>query len=140
MNKYYVVIIFMLVLVSCANKQAENKYVLIGKVNIITQGNSLEDTNNMREACKSFRLTKEQVRLYYFESRESTESEIHDSYDILPCHSTGTISVNGEIFSWIIRAGGVGSFYNNNKNSLRVCDEKCCKSTNGICWGRDGGG
>ena len=133
MKKYYVVIIFMFVLDSCANKQAESKDVLIGKISIITQGKSLEDTNDMSEACKHFQLTKEQVQLYYRESRESTEPEIHDRYDILPCHSTGTISVNGEIFSWIIRAGGVGSFYKKNKNSLRVCDKKCCKATNGIC-------
>jgi len=88
-----------------------NEDILISNIDILTQGNSLEDTNDMREICKRFQLTKKQVRLYYFESRESTESEIHDSYDILPCNSTGTISINGEIFSWIIRAGGVGVEY-----------------------------
>lgn len=133
MRIYYFVIILTFVLTSCANRQAENEDVLISKIYILTQGNSLEDTNDMREVCKNFQLTKKQVLFYYLESRESTESEIHDSYDILPCNSTGTISINGEIFSWIIRAGGVGSFYNEHKNILRVCDEACCKVTNGIC-------
>ncbi len=123
----------MFILTSCASKQVENEDILISKIDILTQGNSLEDTDDMREVCKGFQLTKKQVLLYYLESRESTESEIHDSYDILPCNSTGTISINGEFFSWIIRAGGVGSFYNKHKNILRVCDEKCCFITNGIC-------
>ncbi|VAW28007.1 hypothetical protein MNBD_BACTEROID06-110 [hydrothermal vent metagenome] len=133
MKIYFFVIMLIFILTSCASKQTENEDVLISRIDILAQGNSLEDTNDMREVCKSFQLTRKQVLLYYLESRESTETEIHDSYDILPCNSTGTISINGEIFSWIIRAGGVGSFYNKHKNILRVCDETCCKVTNGIC-------
>ncbi len=133
MKIYFFVIMLIFILTSCASKQTENEDVLISRIDILAQGNSLEDTNDMREVCKSFQLTRKQVLLYYLESRESTETEIHDSYDILPCNSTGTISINGEIFSWIIRAGGVGSFYNKHKNIFRVCDEACCKVTNGIC-------
>jgi len=124
---------FICTLVSCAERNIENINIPINKIEIISQGNSLEDSDDMREVCKQFHLTKKQVLHYYLESRASTESEIHDSYNILPCNSTGIISINGEAFSWIIRAGGVGSFYNKQKTILRVCDKKCCKLTKGIC-------
>jgi len=118
---------------SCVSTRDQNDRVVINNIEILTQGNSIEDTDDMREICKPFKLTKKQVLLYYLESKDSTEQEIHDSYNILPCNSTGTIIINNKIFSWIIRAGGVGTFYNKNKVILRVCDEKCCNKIKGIC-------
>jgi N-acetyl-anhydromuramyl-L-alanine amidase AmpD len=60
-------------------------------------------------------------------------TKVHDEYNILPCNSTGTMIINGELFSWIIRAGGVGNFESKDKSFVRVCDEKCCEKTKGIC-------
>ena len=133
MKKYYFGLIWILILTSCTNSQVESHNISLEEIQILTQGNSIEDSDDMREICQSFQLTKEQVRLYYFESRNSTEAEIHDNFNILPCNSTGTISINGEAYSWIIRAGGVGSFYNEQQTILRVCDEACCKLTKEIC-------
>lgn len=118
---------------SCSTTQNEYEGVSLTDIEIETQGNSLEDSDDMREVCSEFKLTKEQVRTYYFESRLSSEQEVHDDYNILPCNSTGTMVINGELFSWIIRAGGVGNFESKDKSFVRVCDEKCCKNTKGIC-------
>lgn len=118
---------------SCVTKKNEYESVTLTDITIETQGNSLEDSDMMREVCSEFMLTKEQVRAYYFESRQSNEQEVHDDYNILPCNATGTIIINGELFSWIIRAGGVGNFESRDKSFVRVCDEKCCKNTKGIC-------
>ncbi len=129
--------LFLLALVifslSCSTKQSEYENASISDIKIEAQGNSLEDTDDMREVCRKFKLTKEQIKIYYLESRLSTEQEVHDDYNILPCNSTGTMVINGESFSWIIRAGGVGNFENKDKSFVRVCDEKCCKRTKGIC-------
>ena len=132
MKKIYLML-FTFFVVACASAQVKNNSVTIDNIKILTQGNSIEDSDDMREVCKSFKLTKKQVLLYYLESKDSTEQEIHDSYNILPCNSTGTIIINNKKYSWIIRAGGVGTFYNKNKIILRVCDKKCCNTTKGIC-------
>jgi hypothetical protein len=130
-------LIFLLTLVilnsSCTITQNERESILISDIKIETQGNSLEDSDDMRKVCSEFKLTEEQVRIYYLESRLSTEQEVHSDYNILPCNSTGTMVINGEFFSWIIRAGGVGGFESKDKSFVRVCDEKCCKLTKGIC-------
>jgi len=126
------IIIFTFILNACVSTQANNN-ITINSIEILTQGNSIEDSDDMREVCKSFNLTKKQVLLYYLESRDSSEQEVHDSYNILPCNSTGTLIAHNETFSWIIRAGGVGTFYNKNKTILRICDKKCCDTIKGIC-------
>lgn len=107
--------------------------ILITDINILTQGNSIEESVEVIEMCKTFHLTKEQVANYVLESRLSNEREVHDDYNIFPCNSTGTMKINGELFSWIIRAGGVGNFESKERSFVRVCDEACCKKVKGIC-------
>jgi hypothetical protein len=125
--------VLMVFVSSCSTIRNNNENIYLTDIKIETQGNSLEDSDEMREVCSEFKLTVEQVRTYYFESHLSSEQEVHDEYNILPCNSTGTMIINGELFSWIIRAGGVGNFESEDKSFVRVCDEKCCKNTKGIC-------
>ena len=129
------ILLFVMVVVcsSCATTQNKHENVSISDIRIETQGNSLEDSDDMREVCSEFKLTKKQVRIYYLESRLSSEQEVHDNYNIIPCNATGTMVINGEQFSWIIRAGGVGNFESKEKSFVRVCDKKCCELTKGIC-------
>ena len=122
-----------IVISSCSMMQHKHEDVTITDIKFETQGNSLEGTDDMREVCSDFTLTEEQVRTYYFESRLSTEQEVHDDYNILPCNSTGTMVINGNLFSWVIRAGGVGGFESEDESFVKVCDERCCKRTKGIC-------
>ena len=126
-------VFLLMVLTSCAIGKTSYDNKTVSDIKILTQGNISRDNSYFYELCGKFRLTREQVKIYYFESRASTEQEIHDSYNLFPCYSTGTININGEKYMWKIRAGGVGAFHNKNKILLRVCDEKCCKLTKGIC-------
>ncbi len=83
MKRHIMGIIFFLMISSCDRETTKYTDIKIGDVEIITQSNSLENSDEMREVCESFKLSKSQVITYYYESRESTESEIHDSYNIL---------------------------------------------------------
>ena len=133
MKNYVILFIVLLFSVSCSSVKTEKDDPIINNVSIKTQGNSSRDIDYMREVCKSFKLTDEQVITYYLESRLSTEMEVHDSYNILPCYSTGVMTVDGELFSWVIRAGGVANFKSKDNSFVRVCDKKCCKKTRDIC-------
>ena len=96
----------MIILTSCtANKQNYGGEI-ISDIEILTQGNISRNDAYAQYLCKNFTLTKEQVRNYYFQSRVSSNREIHDNFNLLSCYSTGTININGEKFMWKIRAGG----------------------------------
>ncbi len=133
MIKYYLYFIFVISLTSCATENKNHEHQIISDIEILTQGNISREGSYFQDLCGDFRLTKEQVKIYYHESRLSNEQEVHDSFNLFPCYSTGTIKINGKKYMWKIRAGGVSNFYNENEMFLRVCDEKCCKRTKGIC-------
>lgn len=118
-----------LLLASCSGT-TDNKY---SEIKIISQQNSLEDTKLMKDVCQEFTLTNDQVLNYFNEATVTDEQTIHDQHDILPCYSTGSINISGDIYNWIIRAGGVGEYYNDKNKVLLVCNEKCCNKTQGIC-------
>lgn len=102
-------------------------------IKITSQQNSLEETNLMKDVCQQFKLTEGQVLNYFREASVTDEATIHAEYNILPCYSTGKINISGKTYNWIIRAGGVGEYFNDTKKILLVCEEKCCKKTKGIC-------
>jgi len=126
MNKL-LTILFSLLFVSCAVTETYTDIV------ITSQGNSLENTKLMKEVCKQFKLSEDQVLSYFQEATRTDESTIHNQHDILPCSSRGEIKISGIEYSWIIRAGGVGEYFNDTKKVLLVCEDKCCKITKGIC-------
>jgi len=133
MTQYYLCFILVISLTSCAVENKNYKYKTVSDIEILTQGNISRDESYFQDLCGKFRLTKEQVEIYYLESRPSNEQEVYDNFNLFPCYSTGTIKIHGEKYMWKIRAGGVSNFYNDHKMVLRVCDEKCCKRTKGIC-------
>jgi len=133
MIRYYLYIIFVVTLTSCATGMENINSEIISDIEILTQGNIPKDDVSAQYLCGDFTLTIEQIKNYYYQSRITNAQEIHDSFSVFPCYSTGTIKINGEKYTWKIRAGGISRFYNDNKWFLRVCDEKCCKKTKGIC-------
>lgn len=133
MRRYSFLLIIMLTGFSCSNGETDVTNSLTDTVKIHIQGNSLEGSDDMRALCQQFTLTKKQVADYYRTSRSVTEREAHADHPILPCYSTGTIVIDQEEFSWIIRAGGVGNFVGKTKQSVRVCDEECCTQIRTIC-------
>lgn len=133
MKKHVILLFILLFSASCSSVKTKKYTPLINNVSIKTQGNSSVEREYMQDVCKSFKLTNEKIVTYYLESRLSTEMEVHDSYNILPCYSTGNMTIDGELFTWVIRAGGVANFESKNKSFIRVCDKKCCIKTRDIC-------
>lgn len=102
-------------------------------IKITSQQNSLEETKLMNDVCQQFKLTEGQVLNYFREASVTDEATIHAEYNILPCYSTGKVNISGKTYNWIIRAGGVGEYFNDTKKVLLVCKEKCCEKTKEIC-------
>lgn len=120
------------VLISCTDLTQAQTDVL-GNVSFDAQGQSIMKDEMTRKLCKEFVLTPSDVKHFYNYSRPTTEQEIHDEFDILPCFSTGKIVINGTSFNWRIRAGGTGAFYNDRSSLLRVCEKKCCDKLKNLC-------
>lgn len=87
----------------------------------------------MQDVCQRFNLTETQILNYFHLATVSDEATVHDEHNILPCFSTGRINISGKEYNWIIRAGGVGEYYNDEERVILVCNEKCCMKTKGIC-------
>jgi len=121
--------LFTLLLVSCSDTVNN----IFSTIEITSQQNSTDATKLMKGVCQQFTLTDDQILSYFSEASVTNEQTIHDQHDIFPCYSTGKINISGDTYNWIIRAGGVGEYYNDKNKVLLVCKEKCCKKTKGIC-------
>lgn len=105
----------------------------LAEVEFRKQGVSPASRPYMKEVCRGFELTEEQVRDFFNDSEVISEKELQGDLRLLPCHSVGTISINDEQYSWVIRAGGIGEFFNKNDKFYKVCGRECCKKNPGLC-------
>jgi len=134
MDKYKVIITTSLFLLFFLNSCSSiDKNIPISHVKIKQQGMHQNDRPKMANTCKGFILTEQQVLDFYIYSSLVNENLLSNKYKILPCYISGTAYIYGELFSWRIRSGGIGEFFNDNKRFLKVCGKNCCKKATGIC-------
>lgn len=105
----------------------------LAEVEFRKQGASPANRPYMKDACRGFELSEKQVRDFFADSEEISEQELQGNLKMLPCHSVGTISINDEQYSWVIRAGGIGEFFNDKNKFYKVCGRECCKKNPGLC-------
>lgn len=105
----------------------------IDNINVIEQGKNQSDRKNMQKVCKGFYVSQEKFIAFYQHATIADETQINKRYKVLPCYSSGTVLFDGEKFNWIIRAGGVGEFYNENRSFTKICGIACCKKVAGVC-------
>jgi len=94
-------------------------------------------TNKLRPGmvniCKGFILSKQQVINFLTYATHVNWSLYDKSYDILPCYSSGHITLNNRRYSWVIRSGGIGELHSKRDKFIKVCGKLCCTKVKGIC-------
>jgi hypothetical protein len=60
------------------------------------------------EFCKDFGMTPAQVSAFFDRAHLVDASELHGSFDHLPCYVRGTAVWEGQPATWEVRAGGTG--------------------------------
>jgi len=105
----------------------------ISVITVIQEGKNNDNRPNMTTVCKGFYLTSREVYEFYLNASLVKEAGNNNKYNILPCYSSGTAAINGKLYNWTIRSGGVGIFSNENDYFVKICGINCCKKTPGIC-------
>lgn len=110
-----------------------DKSIPISHIDVVYRGKNLDNRPQMASVCKGFFLSDKQVKAFYYNAARINEKEPGKKYEILPCYSTGTAYIYGVKYNWVIRAGGVGEFYNDKDRFIKICGKKCCSKVKRIC-------
>lgn len=110
-----------------------DKNAPISQIVVAEIGKNPKDRPEMISSCKGFFLSEKQVKDFHSYASRIKEDIPNNKYEILPCYSTGTAYLYGEKYTWLIRAGGVGEFYNDNDRFVMICGKDCCKKVDRIC-------
>lgn len=102
-------------------------------VAVTLQGQHIESRPKMAKVCKGFYVDDNKILAFFEHSAVAEEHELNPLYQQLPCFSSGTIEINNTQYQWILRAGGVGEFFNDNDRFTKVCGIKCCNKVQGVC-------
>lgn len=86
-------------------------------------GSGVDDGQNAQN-CAGFTLTPPQVQAFLNNAAVTTQREIHDHYDHLPCFVEGTAFFRGYPATWRIRAAGTGSVILMGGEYLPVVDSR----------------
>ncbi|PKG38764.1 hypothetical protein CXF74_11740 [Psychromonas sp. Urea-02u-13] len=100
---------------------------------IIEQGKNIDNRPNMEEVCKGFYISPSIFDAFFEYASITHEETLNERYKSLPCYSSGITYIEEEKFNWIIRAGGVGEFYNETQSFTKVCGIACCAKVDGVC-------
>ena len=118
----------LLLITACANHQTP-----VENIQITQQGQNIKNRPTMHDVCKGFHLNKSQFSHFYHNAKIVEQDELSEHYKKLPCFASGTVSLNGEHYQWIIRAGGIGEFFNETNQFTKICGIKCCDKVQGVC-------
>jgi len=87
----------------------------------------------MSTVCKGFFMSPDLVKDFYTHAALIRDTSKNARYEILPCFATGTAYIYGEKYTWIIRAGGIGEFFNETNRFTKICGKQCCSKVKNIC-------
>ena len=77
--------------------------------------------------CKEWRISEDQVKLFFKKAERITPEELHQEYDWLPCYSSGEIYDKSGKYEWEIRLIGIGILTMPNGKTIQLgcktCDE-----------------
>jgi len=122
--------ISLLLLGGCASNRVEGE---LSEVTVLAQGKSIKQKPNMIAACKGFYVTPEKLKDFFQYAALTHEKQASSNYEKLPCYSSGTAYLGNEEIEWVLRAGGVGEFYNEKNSFTKICGISCCDNVQGVC-------
>ncbi|MCP4321101.1 MAG: hypothetical protein GY951_17015 [Psychromonas sp.] len=105
----------------------------VAQFEIIDQGSHIVSRPNMSDVCKGFMVTEQKFDAFFEHANITHEEDLNERYKALPCYSSGITYIDDQKYNWILRAGGVGEFFNDNKQFTKVCGVACCAKVEGVC-------
>lgn len=131
-TRYLILTVF---LTGCTISQVDNtaQGPKIDRIRIDSTSKRTDGSPEMITRCSGFILSKKLVRDFLLHAERISADETDNYYRILPCTSTGIVRINQRKYNWIIRAGGIGEFYNDKDRFFMICGKNCCNEVPGVC-------
>jgi len=80
------------------------------------------------EACRAFRMTDRQIKLYFKLAQSISVTEFNHTQDWRPCHVAGQARIDGLAFDWKISASGVAQAWRRPEQThdlILACEDAC---------------
>ena len=107
--------------------------VPISHIVVEIQGKNNTANEHMTTVCKGFFMSPELVKDFYHNASLISEKGKNSRYEMLPCYATGTAYIYGIKYTWVIRSGGIGEFFNDQSRFTKICGKKCCDKIKKVC-------
>ena len=130
MNRILFAIIGLYLATACSSI---DKSVPISHIDVEHRGKHNTQREHMAAVCKGFFMSAEKVKKFYDHAALIRDKGKNKTYEMLPCYATGSAYIYGEKYTWIIRAGGIGEFFNDKNRFTKICGKKCCNKVKNIC-------
>ena len=119
----------------CTQAPVENtgQGIKFDRIRVDSASRLNDGSAEMISRCTGFILSKKLVRDFLLNAERVDAGEADKYYRILPCTSTGIVRINQRKYSWIVRSGGIGEFYNDKDRFFMVCGKNCCGKVAGVC-------
>jgi hypothetical protein len=119
----------------CASQvvSLSNDGFTITNIHVAAAGGNQPEHAYTAGVCKGFLLSEQQVRDFFVHANYVEDTAPENRYDILPCYSSGTATINSAPYEWVIRAGGIGEFTSEHYRFVKICGKNCCSKVQGIC-------
>lgn len=75
--------------------------------------------------CKEWRISEDQVKIFFERAKRMTQEELHQEYDWLPCYASGEIYDKSGMYKWVIRLIGIGIIRMPNGETLQFGCKTC---------------
>jgi hypothetical protein len=125
-----VLLVGLSLLSSCASHRPAGE---LTEIIVLDQGKSIKQKPKMIDACKGFYVTPQKLKNFFRYASLTHEEQASSNYAKLPCYARGTAYLGNEEIQWVLRAGGVGEFYNAQKSFTKICGISCCDNVQGVC-------
>lgn len=129
LKKLLIITLMVSGLFACSSRPADQ----LSDITVLAQGKNIAQRPEMAEACKGFYITPDKLKDFFQHARPTHEQKENSNYQKLPCFASGVAYLADEEFHWILRAGGVGEFYNDEKSFTKICGVACCDNVQGVC-------
>lgn len=108
-----------------------------GRITVTALSSNMDTNDPAHATCQSFAPTPHDVSTFFRIATEVGGPEFHDRSVILPCRYEGTLTLDGEVWSFSINAGGAGYLYRADGTQRRYLCEKRCQRVLVRAFGAD---
>ena len=105
-------------------------------IELLSFNKAIDKTSNDFEFCEDFQLNESDIYVFFQVAEQINNEDAHGQSLILPCKYEGKLTINKDIYSYEVFAGGSGGLYDKNGWVVQnfICkSNNCCSQFSDLC-------